>query len=68
MDDVYGSRLLPPIFQNKQKEKRNFIALREESRVNGSMPIEFASVLVSQSVKEKFIFERTFVIGTVDVR
>jgi len=30
------------------------------------MPIELTSVLVSQSAKEKFIFGRTFVIGTVD--
>lgn len=53
--------------QNKQREKCNFIVLREESRgINGSTPIELASVLVSQSVKEKFIFERTFVIGTAD--
>lgn len=68
MDDVYSSRLRSQFSKTRPERKRNFIALREESRVNGSMPIEFASVLVSQSVKEKFIFERTFVIGTVDVR
>lgn len=47
------------ILQNKQKEKHNFIAPREESRVNGSMPIELASVRSCFAKRERKIHFRT---------